>query len=271
MDIIFLFWLALLAVFAAVAARCMISLRKRIIDVEESKQNLKGEIEAGLKAADEERRLLKEELRRGVEEERQQWRLLQDDEQRQKSIKEAHEKAEQKKIDLVETQVLQLKEQLFQVEEGGKRLTDQLQKLENERNRMEEEWRHKVKEVEQHLETAKEEWNKAEKVIQVVPKSQSHKLEEIVQKAQGRDSLSISAVPPSASKIPQNWTKGRVKSFNDKKGYGFITAENGKDVFVRYSGIQDEGSKLLKVGDQVEFEVTKGIKGPQAVNVTVIG
>ena len=65
-------------------------------------------------------------------------------------------------------------------------------------------------------------------------------------------------------------TKGQVKWFNEKKGYGFITAEDGKDVFVHYSGIQGEGFKSLKEGDKVEFEVTKGSKGPQAVNVRVV-
>ena len=163
------------------------------------------------------------------------------------------------------------KEELSQVEEGGKRLADQLQKLENERNRMEEEGRRKIKEVEQRLETAREEWDKVEKVIQAALESQNHELEEIGQKAQGRDSLSISSAPPSASKIPQNRMKGRVKSFNDKKGYGFITAEDGKDAFVHYSGIQDEGFKLPKEGDQVEFEVTQGTKGPRAIHVRVIG
>jgi len=65
--------------------------------------------------------------------------------------------------------------------------------------------------------------------------------------------------------------KGKVKWFNEKKGYGFITSEEGKDVFVHHSGIQGEGFKSLNEGDQVEFEVTQGPKGPQAVSVKVIG
>ncbi len=65
-------------------------------------------------------------------------------------------------------------------------------------------------------------------------------------------------------------TKGQVKWFNEKKGYGFITAEDGKDVFVHYSSIQGEGFRSLNEGDKVEFEVTKGSKGPQAVNVRVV-
>jgi CspA family cold shock protein len=65
--------------------------------------------------------------------------------------------------------------------------------------------------------------------------------------------------------------KGKVKWFNEKKGYGFITTEDGKDVFVHFSAIQSEGFKSLKEGDGVECEVTQGPKGPQAANVKVIG
>ena len=65
--------------------------------------------------------------------------------------------------------------------------------------------------------------------------------------------------------------KGTVKWFNNSKGYGFITDEAGKDVFVHYSGLKMEGYKSLNEGSQVEFDVTEGSKGPQAVSVTVIG
>lgn len=61
--------------------------------------------------------------------------------------------------------------------------------------------------------------------------------------------------------------KGKVKWFNDAKGYGFITVEDGKDVFVHHSSIQGEGFKTLKEGQEVEFEITKGPKGDQATNV----
>ena len=61
--------------------------------------------------------------------------------------------------------------------------------------------------------------------------------------------------------------KGTVKWFNDQKGYGFNTDEEGKDVFVHYSGLTMEGFKTLKEGQSVEFEVVDGAKGPQAVNV----
>jgi len=64
--------------------------------------------------------------------------------------------------------------------------------------------------------------------------------------------------------------KGTVKWFNNQKGYGFITAEDGKDVFVHYSGLNMEGFKSLEEGASVEFDITDGAKGPQAVNVVVV-
>ena len=61
--------------------------------------------------------------------------------------------------------------------------------------------------------------------------------------------------------------RGHVKWFNDAKGYGFITREEGPDVFVHYSSIQGDGFRSLAEGQQVEFEVTEGPKGLQAANV----
>ena len=63
---------------------------------------------------------------------------------------------------------------------------------------------------------------------------------------------------------------GRVKWFSDQKGYGFIEVEDGKDVFVHHSSIQGEGFKSLREGDEVEFEISNGPKGPQAANVRVV-
>ncbi len=62
--------------------------------------------------------------------------------------------------------------------------------------------------------------------------------------------------------------QGKVKWFNDSKGFGFIEQENGPDVFVHYSAISQDGFKTLAEGQKVEFEITNGAKGPQAVNVT---
>lgn len=65
-------------------------------------------------------------------------------------------------------------------------------------------------------------------------------------------------------------SKGTVKWFNNQKGYGFITAEDGKDVFVHFSGLNKDGFKTLEEGAAVEFDITDGAKGPQAVNVEVV-
>ena len=61
--------------------------------------------------------------------------------------------------------------------------------------------------------------------------------------------------------------KGTVKWFNAEKGYGFITGEDGNDVFVHFSAIQGEGFKSLDEGQSVEFDAQQGARGPQAANV----
>lgn len=65
--------------------------------------------------------------------------------------------------------------------------------------------------------------------------------------------------------------QGTVKWFNAKKGYGFISDEEGKDVFVHFSALNMDGFKELKDGESVEFEVVDGEKGPQAANVVRLG
>ena len=63
--------------------------------------------------------------------------------------------------------------------------------------------------------------------------------------------------------------KGRVRWFSDQRGFGFIEVKGGKDVFIHRSAIQDEGL-TLREGDEVEFEISQGTKGPQATNVKVV-
>jgi len=73
---------------------------------------------------------------------------------------------------------------------------------------------------------------------------------------------------PEGAKLER--LKGTVKWFNNAKGYGFIGHEGGADVFVHYSAVTAEGYKSLQEGDQVEFEIVQGQKGPQASNVNKV-
>jgi len=63
---------------------------------------------------------------------------------------------------------------------------------------------------------------------------------------------------------------GTVKWFNSEKGFGFITGEDGKDVFAHFSQINVDGFKTLEEGQQVSFEIAQGPKGPQAENITIV-
>ncbi len=64
--------------------------------------------------------------------------------------------------------------------------------------------------------------------------------------------------------------KGKVKWFDSAKGYGFIHTDDGNDVFVHYTGIEREGFKALEQGQEVEFDITDGKRGPQAVKVNLV-
>lgn len=64
--------------------------------------------------------------------------------------------------------------------------------------------------------------------------------------------------------------RGKIKWFSNPKGYGFITPESGKDIFVHFSAIKAEGYKSLQEGDEVEFQITQGPKGEQATDVVKV-
>jgi CspA family cold shock protein len=86
--------------------------------------------------------------------------------------------------------------------------------------------------------------------------------------ASSLDKLSIRNIVTLQSNIMSDTVTGTVKWVNDAKGYGFISQEGGKDVFVHYSAIQSEGHKTLQQGQSVTMKVTDGAKGPQAEDVS---
>jgi CspA family cold shock protein len=79
--------------------------------------------------------------------------------------------------------------------------------------------------------------------------------------------LFLAALLPTRTEVGAMRVKGKVKWFSDSKGYGFISQEDGPDVFVHHSNITGEGFRTLEEGQEVEFEVVEGKKGPQAQNV----
>jgi cold shock protein len=89
---------------------------------------------------------------------------------------------------------------------------------------------------------------------------------------QGHIDPGVFFVPPEGGtgKEEGHVATGRVKWFNNSKGYGFIEIEGAKDVFVHYSAIQGGGYRSLEEGQAVEFEITQGTKGPQASNVKLV-
>jgi CspA family cold shock protein len=80
----------------------------------------------------------------------------------------------------------------------------------------------------------------------------------------------LSDICENETKECLNMAQGTVKWFNDSKGFGFITQDDGGDIFVHHSAIQGEGFKSLSDGQRVEFDVVKGQKGPAAANVRKI-
>jgi CspA family cold shock protein len=85
-----------------------------------------------------------------------------------------------------------------------------------------------------------------------------------------KSGVALCAGNPQETEAHVERLKGTVKWFNNAKGYGFLGRDDGPDVFIHYSSITAEGYKSLQEGDQVEFEIVQGQKGPQAANVTKI-
>ena len=83
------------------------------------------------------------------------------------------------------------------------------------------------------------------------------------------ESEATEAAPETEAKAGAD-NRGRVKWFNDAKGYGFIERDSGPDVFVHYSAITGDGYKSLREGEEVSFSIVQGAKGPQAANVAKI-
>ena len=85
-----------------------------------------------------------------------------------------------------------------------------------------------------------------------------------------KKATSISHAKFKRKEVTEEMARGKVKWFSNQKGYGFITPENGPDVFVHFSAIQGDGYKSLEEGAEVEFEIEKGPKGDQATKVSKV-
>ena len=90
---------------------------------------------------------------------------------------------------------------------------------------------------------------------------------DVVQRRPGCSGLCFFLTARRYRKAGKTVTHGTVKWFNERKGYGFIARADGDDVFVHFSAIQMDGYKTLREGEEVEFEIMDGAKGPQAANV----
>jgi CspA family cold shock protein len=101
--------------------------------------------------------------------------------------------------------------------------------------------------------------------VDIISPKSSGKTQEKEKPVRGAKCI-LSQRPPGVRNVSR--IKGKVKWFNNAKGFGFIGRDDGPDVFVHYSAIQSDGYKSLQEGDDVEFEIVQGQKGPQAEGVT---